>query len=761
MIALCNLSLTAYAYALLFCLVWPQASAFSPLPPPSPSHTILFDEVGHMASSMTYIHIAIPLNVSTLKHQLNLFNSYLQHFLTLTTNQTSEILFTKTIRDLAHFAESRLLHIATKINYINNLLPTDSANLSPRHKRFFMIAPYLMCQEDLEYCRKQSLEDDAKWQHKLSQCQRKLKAMEDHQNSYPDFPEFHDVFFNETYPVTSTTTPPPATFFAFRSTSPPYHSSSNRTQRSLSLSSKKLFFNLIDEHVRTKRQILAGLGLFSGVIGTFLGLYNQHEISNIQKQLLQFSDQQTLLTNIVQKHNHLLNELTRDMVHLTNIVRTLITYNPALVYAKLEQNVRFLEERVLQLMNVLQQLQHHRLSVDLLDQHQLQVLLSAVSNTASSRNLQPIPTKPTDYFQLDASYLRVDDDILILLHVPCVANNHMLTIYRYVPFPYPVSSTPLNASDPHPPIYSSLDVLSRGPHKHSALFFRPETELIAIGRTSANGQARYQLLSQAILAGCIQQNHIFLCDRHQLLRKDLPGSCLGALFIQHQQGVVENCGIEYRPLRETVYQLSTNDHLVFSPTPFSSQIQCTNGSHYPQQLVGITKIHVPDFCSLDLINHTIVSDGNIRISPKALQMHMTLDLNLFPSEMIQAASHTDNEMNLMKTSMASIHNLTTSEEAFANLLTSHLTSFSPVSIILWTLAALTFSGYVFFVCWYCNVLRNRRAALHRRRNGQSDVEAGSPLHPLPPLEDEDEISYIARTGTVNGIRSRSSASGQK
>jgi hypothetical protein len=142
-------------------------------------------------------------------------------------------------------------------------------------------------------------------------------------------------------------------------------------------------------------------------------------------------------------------------------------------------------------------------------------------------------------------------------------------------------------------------------------------------------------------------------------------------------------------------------------------------------------------------------------------MHMTLDLNLFPSEMIQAASHTDNEMNLMKTSMASIHNLTTSEEAFANLLTSHLTSFSPVSIILWTLAALTFSGYVFFVCWYCNVLRNRRAALRRHRNGQSDVEAGSPLHPLPPLEDEDEISYIARTGTVNGIRSRSSASGQK
>ena len=140
---------------------------------------------------------------------------------------------------------------------------------------------------------------------------------------------------------------------------------------------------------------------------------------------------------------------------------------------------------------------------------------------------------------------------------------------------------------------------------------------------------------------------------------------------------------------------------------------------------------------------------------------MTLDLNLFPSEMLQSARHIDNEMNLMKTSMASIHNLTTSEEAFAQLLTSHLTSVSPVSIILWTLAALTFSGYVFFVFWYCNALRHRRAAQRRRHARQSDVESGDPLHPLPHLEDEDEISYIARTGTVNGIRPRSLASGQK
>jgi len=246
--------------------------------------------------------------------------------------------------------------------------------------------------------------------------------------------------------------------------------------------------------------------------------------------------------------------------------------------------------------------------------------------------------------------------------------------------------------------------------------------------------------------------------------KIFQGPALAPSLSNINKGLLKIVALNIAPLRETVYQLSTNDHLVYSPTPFSTQIQCINGSHYPQQIVGILKVHVPDFCSLELVNHTITSDGNIRLSPKPLQMHMTLDLNIFPSEMIHSARHVDDELNLMKTSIASLHNLTTSDEVFANLLTSHLTSITPVSIILWTLAAVTFSGFVFFVCWYCNTLRHRRAVLRaRRRSHRPDVEAGLPLHHRPPPsdDDEDEISYIARTGMVRGIHPRPSSSGQK
>ena len=93
-------------------------SSFSRNPSPSPSHTIIFDEIGQMASSMTYIHIAIPLNISTFEHQINVFSSYLENFINLKTDKKNQILFTKTIRDLATFADSRLLMLAEKVKYI-------------------------------------------------------------------------------------------------------------------------------------------------------------------------------------------------------------------------------------------------------------------------------------------------------------------------------------------------------------------------------------------------------------------------------------------------------------------------------------------------------------------------------------------------------------------------------------------------------------------------------------------------------------------
>ncbi len=170
---------------------------------------------------MTYIHIAIPLNITTFQHQINVFSSYLENFINLKTNVKNQILFTKTIRDLATFADSRLLMLADKVKYIDHILPSDTSKFSSCQKRFFMIAPYIMCKEDLAFCRESNDKEVQRLTTHWWACKRSLATCEESKNFYPDFPEFHDVYFDDTYPPTTTTTPPPVTFRAFRPTSAP------------------------------------------------------------------------------------------------------------------------------------------------------------------------------------------------------------------------------------------------------------------------------------------------------------------------------------------------------------------------------------------------------------------------------------------------------------------------------------------------------------------------------------------------------------
>jgi hypothetical protein len=91
-----------------------------------------------------------------------------------------------------------------------------------------------------------------------------------------------------------------------------------------------------------------------------------------------------------------------------------------------------MEDRLNDLFNALQQLQHQRLSVTLLDAYQMSLIHESVHKTALTRNLQVLPTRPQDYFQLDPSYICSGKDVLMILHVPCVTTNHLLSIYKYM-----------------------------------------------------------------------------------------------------------------------------------------------------------------------------------------------------------------------------------------------------------------------------------------------------------------------------------------
>jgi hypothetical protein len=136
---------------------------------------------------------------------------------------------------------------------------------------------------------------------------------------------------------------------------------------------------------------------------------------------------------------------------------------------------------------------------------------------------------------------------------------------------------------------SFSDVKPVKPLNSEALFINSKSNLIVIGPDS-----KYIILSQANITHYIHKNRIFLCKKHQVLKRNLIDTCLGSLYLRAEEGVKQHCKFEIRKLDEIVYQLNANEHLVFSPTPLTTQIKCRNGTHYPVFLSETTKLAVPN-----------------------------------------------------------------------------------------------------------------------------------------------------------------------
>ncbi len=67
----------------------------------------------------------------------------------------------------------------------------------------------------------------------------------------------------------------------------------------------------------------------------------------------------------------------------------------------------------------LQMFQLRRLSTSTLTSLQLINLYKEITAVAKTNHLSPLTNKPQNIFQLEASYVRVANAILVLLHVPC------------------------------------------------------------------------------------------------------------------------------------------------------------------------------------------------------------------------------------------------------------------------------------------------------------------------------------------------------
>ena len=455
---------------------------------------------------------------------------------------------------------------------------------------------------------------------------------------------------------------------------------------------------------------LVAFGAISGVLGTFLGMYSAYEVTQLKMRLNQQGKNHNLLVHVTKKQEERIHRITENMNSIVQLIKMMVDFNPALIAAQLGAQLDLFESRLSRATGAVQQLQHRRLSIDLLDTLQMTEMHRSIEEVATARGYVLMPERLSDYFQLEASYLRQGEDILIMLHVPCINKDQMLTIYKYIPFPYPLSSSISQENVTIAEMLSQrvgeFNIVKHNPPSEQeidALIIVPEAEMIAVGRND-----RYKILSQADLDNCIKRNRVYLCERNQVLHTNLANSCLGSIYTRDEHGVRSNCKLERKKLRETVYQLSATDHLLFTPKPYNTRIDCKNGSHFPIYLAQTTQLHVPEECSIVLKSHSIQSDYNMRISPEPLHIPWQWDPLTLPADLLLDAALIDKKIHTVSSDLAKLLNETGTKTDFHQMLNDRF--YDPTSFpwFVWVSILASIAALFLLIFWYCYNLRQQR-----------------------------------------------------
>ena len=464
-------------------------------------------------------------------------------------------------------------------------------------------------------------------------------------------------------------------------------------------------------HFRVKRVApLVALGAISGVLGTFLGMYSAYEVTQLKMRLNQQGRNHNLLVHVTKKQEERIHRIAENMNAIVQLIKMMVDFNPALIAAQLGAQLDLFESRLRRATSAVQQLQHRRLSIDLLDTLQMTEMHKAVAEVAIARGYVLMPERLSDYFQLEASYLRQGEDILIMLHVPCINRDQMLTIYKYIPFPYPLPTTidqdNITIAEMLSKRVGEFNIVKQNVRSEleiDSLIIVPEAEMIAVGRND-----RYKILTEGDLDNCIKRNRVYLCERNQVLHTNLANSCLGSIYNRNEEGVRNNCKLERKKLRETVYQLSATDHLLFTPIPYNTRIECKNGSHFPLYLAQTTQLHVPEDCSVKLKSHEIQSDYNIRISPEPLHIPWQWDPLSLPADLLLDAAVIDRKINTVSKDLARLVNETGTKTDFNAMLNTHF--YNPTSLpwFVWVSISASIAALSLLIFWYCYNLKQQR-----------------------------------------------------
>jgi hypothetical protein len=377
---------------------------------------IIFEQVGEMASSVTYLHVKMDINLEEIHEAAKLYLELIEKVRTYSASE-KEIAISEKKEKHSHTLSVSYLEAEQLINnHLNNI----NRLCDDRKRKAKALVGEV---NSLRHTLPNPVKPSHIWQTQADDSRKKR--------------DLWGIAKNVTKMTAKAA----------------LQSASSRTSGKASSLAKTI--------IRQPRGLVA-LGL--GALGTFMGLFNTYQIHNLEKELQQTKDAHNRLVEVVHEQELHLNRIDRQMEILTASVNFMQQNDLTLLLMGFLNIEKEIKDRLEKATHVTQVAQNHRLAVDFLPADQLPNLYKKLEQQARTIDHKLIITQPSDLFQLELSYFYDGTQLQMLLHVPTVPKDSTLRLLKLHPFPLPLNK---NYSI-IPMVQDDLLAISAGFNRYSA-----------------------------------------------------------------------------------------------------------------------------------------------------------------------------------------------------------------------------------------------------------------------------------------------------
>jgi hypothetical protein len=335
----------------------------------------------------------------------------------------------------------------------------------------------------------------------------------------------------------------------------------------------------ITPHAGEKKRFL---DLIFGIAGTAFGISNQIQITRINSIIAKEIHRTDMLVDISQLHENHLHSLDLQISNTAKTISDFVQYSPAVASQALTGMLMHVNNVQTKVEDALEQAQLHRLSHKIFPNSVLETIKANIDLTAEKHGYISFVKQTTDLFQIPLSYVYQpnNETVALILHVPFVKSEYLLTLNQYLPFPLSHNLSPNHSLTP---AVGQYDILAY------------------------SGYETFKLVSQSDLAACHKMGETYFCKGRNDLRTDMQETCMGSLFLQQGKGVQRNCKFEINPAREQVFKLAYNKWTIATQKQYTTYQVCGKNRR-PMIISPGAIITLDPGCKVRLQTHILTAD---------------------------------------------------------------------------------------------------------------------------------------------------------